>query len=73
MLQITFSILHDIYLFEGWEQTYNCGHDNSVFEQMGRLAEGMDEKGAVNFSNSASLYSTILFCSLIYCSHLALF
>ena len=36
-----------IILFEGWEQTYNCGRDMSVFEQMGRLAEGMEEKGTV--------------------------
>jgi hypothetical protein len=29
----------------GWEQSYNCGRDDGVFETMGRLAGFMKEKG----------------------------
>jgi hypothetical protein len=40
--------------FVGWEQSFNCGHDDGVFEIATRFAAWSKTPGSVYFSNSGS-------------------
>lgn len=40
--------------FVGWEQSYNCGHDEAIFELAARIAAGSKNKGIVYYSASGA-------------------
>jgi hypothetical protein len=44
--------------FVGWEQSFNCGHDEKVFELPARFAAWSKTPGSVFYSNSGSINPT---------------
>lgn len=44
--------------FVGWEQSYNCGHDDGVFETMARLTGATSDRALVYYSSSGAFTSS---------------
>ena len=43
--------------FIGWEQSYNCGHDEATFETAGRIA-GFSRNYALTYYSASGAFST---------------